>query len=379
VQNTLLKKRLSSQYKLTFVFSGLDAINVIKSGESFNIVIVEFKKPFSNYLSVLEYIDENKINVKILGISSEPRSEVESQAILLGIDYFLPKPLDYESVLNLLAKWDSGVKIVHGIISDDDEKEKLPYFTLKRCCYICGYEDVKMHIPLKDGFFEDWSKGLSPYYHTTSGFVKWDFLRSMVAVCPYCCFASSNMEDWAEAPGKSFPYKSDAKKILSRTIAGRKKLVGISMDVDNCFDDPARSPERTIQSFKLAEKCVSGLILGEKSGTHVQLGFYNTILGSLQPELFSTYYPEAVENFSNQLKLGNMSNVDKIRAYFFLVGLKLFLGEYEMSKSLMHELSELYSEKNEAEISEEEKTWLQRVSVVWKNGVDSDFQRTLDF
>ena len=284
------------------------------------------KSLFRIRLSVLEYIEENKMDIKILGISSESRSEVEPQAILLGIDYFLPKPLEYDSLLNLLAKWDSGVKIIHGIIADDKAKDKLPYFTIKRCCYICGYEDVKMHVPIKDGYIEDWSKGLSPFYKAKSGYVKWDFLRSMVAVCPYCCFASSKIEDWAEVPGKHFPYKSDAKKILSRTIAGRKKLVGATQDVDLRFNEPNRSPELTILSFKLAEKCVSGLIMGEKSGTHMQLGYYNTLLGSLQPELLTSYYRESVENFLNQLKLGDMSNVERIMAYFFLIGLKLFLG-----------------------------------------------------
>ena len=194
VQNTVLKKRFTSKYELIFVLSSAEAVDVLKLKESFDVLILDIKSPIADCLTVIEYIREKELDIKILSYSSEPRGEVEPKAILAGTDYFHPKPNENEAITQLMVRWDLQIKSklanpkVNSSITEGGSKPqkiKVPYYTLKRCCYICGYENVRMHMPVEEGFREDWSNGLSPIFHAKKGFQKWDFLRSMVAVCPY--------------------------------------------------------------------------------------------------------------------------------------------------------------------------------------------------
>ncbi len=378
IQVATYQKTLADNYNLVIVPNSTEAIQILKSNQEIGAIILNLKFPELEGFSLLRYLKQSPANLKILATSSEGRTDFEAEAIDLGIDYLMFKPIEYYALNSWLKRW--MVEEAHGVSSDGVKKtgKTYPFITVEKCCYICGYQQVQFHMPVDDAYEVDWTPGIYPIYKSKEGYEPWDFLRSMVAVCPYCCFASSKPEDWADGPGKAFPYKQDAKKILSRTIATRKKLAGITLDVDNRFDKPARSHELAITSFKLAEKCMNGLILGEKQGTHAQLGFYNILLGCLESGSPDSYYTSALENFTNQLKQKKMSGLDRVVSYFFLIALRIYMGDSENCKTLMQRLSDFYSDKEENDVGEEEKRWLSRVSYVWNNGIAAELKRTIE-
>ncbi|MFC1586626.1 DUF2225 domain-containing protein, partial [Fibrobacterota bacterium] len=297
----------------------------------------------------------------------------------LGADYLLTKPLDFDSVFNLLKKWETETPVQANLKPELDEYgKKLPFSTINMSCYICGYESVKMHVPIQGAFEENWDQGLYPVYKSLEEYEEWDFLRSMVAVCPYCYFASSSYEDFSDTPGNPFPYKPDAKRILSRTISGRKKILSGIDGVDKRFDSPHRDQDLVISSLRLAEKCMNGLILGEKQGTHFQLGYYCVLLGCLDKSKQDSYFQSALENFNNQLRYKTASNTDIIKSHFFCMVLNMALGQSAKAKEIIQSVTIMYSEKTTGEANEEEKTWLKRISRVWELGVDADMVKKIE-
>jgi hypothetical protein len=222
---------------------------------------------------------------------------------------------------------------------------------------------------------EDWSRGAFPTYRSRNGYEEWDGLKTLVAVCPYCLFASSDPMDFADNKDTPYPYSEESKKILARSISFRKRLVPEALDIEPRFDHAHRDRETVIVSLVLAEKCCNGLILAGKPGAYCQAGVYSTLIGALEES--TDKYKEALVSFENQLKHKDSLRRVLVRTYFFCIVLNMQLNRTIVGRDIMKKVEELYADARYEEISEEEREWLLRINHLWKAGMGQGPRRDI--
>jgi hypothetical protein len=260
-----------------------------------------------------------------------------------------------------------------------------PYLIQLKCCHICGYDHVNVFLPRPEALVEDWKYGLFPTFHSKAPFHSWNFIRTMVSVCPSCLFASIDPNDFAQNRDElTYPYKMDAKKILARNITIRKKMVDAKDELSIAFSNPNRKAQQIIQSFVLAERCANGLVLGDKDGVYCDLGFCILMRGVLEyvnggekPELLECFR-ESLNMYYNQLKIPSTRRRVKIRAYYFIITLHIALSESIKANEMKTQVEHMYTDISIEETSEEERMWSERLQNVWTNGVDLDAIKNLE-
>ena len=92
-----LKLILESEYNLSYVSHGKDAVEYVKKHTP-DLAILDIKMPHLNGLEALRNIKRIKPRVRILMITGYESSDVATQAINLGADDYLTKPFDRERV-----------------------------------------------------------------------------------------------------------------------------------------------------------------------------------------------------------------------------------------------------------------------------------------
>jgi hypothetical protein len=311
-------------------------------------------------------------------ITAKPRQSVEAEARDLGVESILSKPLDFGVLIDILQE-----AVSKGVGPVEEEVEvnkatgkKFPFRIVRKWCFICGYEKVQTFLPMKQAYTEDWGKGPFPVYTSKNGYEDWDFLKTMVMVCPYCLFASSDYSDFADTPESPYPYSEESKKILARSISFRKRLVPEALDVDARFDHPYRERDLIIITLVLAEKCSNGLILAGKVGAYCQTGVYSTLLGALQNGS-AEKYREALMSFENQLKHKETPRRVLVKTYYFCIVVNMLLNRTIVGRDIMKKVEELYADARYEEISEEEREWLMRINHIWKHGLASKLIREI--
>ncbi len=360
---------------------GLQKMETFRPG----LVIVDIMMPEMDGYEATRKIRNLYPETSIVMFSAQPAAVVEKQAFASGADLFLQKPIR-EPILLGIAKKYTTVEIAE----EEEEHETIlhydadqPYIIHVRTCYFCGCDHVNFFVPRPEAYEESWADGLFPRYTAKDGFPRWDFLRTMVAVCPSCLFASYDINDFAvDARHTSFPYSADAKRILSRGIAARKKMIGV--ENTDAFSNPNRNLQRTIESLYLAEKGGNGLVIGDKEGVYCDIGFYTTIHAVLkysqnQDKIeYQNNLRESLSLFSNQLKIHNTSRVTRAKTYYFLIALNMATGASIRANELKMELENFYRKIGGADdASLEERTWNERLLYIWKEGVNADILREI--
>ena len=92
-----LKLILESEYNLSYVTHGKDAVEFVKKHNP-DLAILDIKMPHLNGLDALRAIKRAKPRVRILMITGYESSDVATQAINLGADDYLTKPFDLKRV-----------------------------------------------------------------------------------------------------------------------------------------------------------------------------------------------------------------------------------------------------------------------------------------
>ncbi len=376
----MIEKCLSGRFSTDTAFNGDEAIQKLDGGEHYNVIILDLMMPGKDGFEVLRHLKHREFNIKKIIITAQPRSNVEKEVNELGADHLFIKPFDYFQLIDIIEEWHQKSEnfTVTLPIDINQDGEKLPFKTIKKHCFICGYEDVRYFEPIEGAYSEAWSTGLYPTYSKQGDYALWDFLKNFVAVCPYCFFASSDSVDFANRPGQPFPYLEDAKKILSRTIPARKKMVSGALSIDERFNNPNRDLTTILDSLKLAEKCMNGLILGAKEGTHCQLGYYQLMQGALDFKNREPHYGEALESFNNQLRESQISGEILVKSSYFLTVLYMALGKSSIAKKVMQGIAVRYNEKNIKKVTGGERVWLKKISTVWEEGVDPTTPRVIE-
>ncbi len=147
-QMKVLEKQLSTQYMLTGANNGSEAIKKLAMNPKPHVILLSLRMPIVDGFGVLKHIIAEKIKIKILVITSQLRQSVESQVIKLGADYLLTKPLDVETLYNLLERWTCQILGKEALKAElDTSGKKYPFSIIEKCGYICGYENVKFFHP----------------------------------------------------------------------------------------------------------------------------------------------------------------------------------------------------------------------------------------
>jgi CheY-like chemotaxis protein len=350
------------------------------------LAIIDIMMPEMDGYEATRKIRNGYPDVNIVMFSAQPAVVVEKQAFSAGADLFLQKPIR-EPVLLGLAKKYTTVDVTEGEEPQEvtlHHEADQPYIVHIRTCYFCGCNHVNFFVPRPEAYEESWESGLFPRYTAKEGFAEWDFMRTMVAVCPSCLFASCDINDFAiDQKHTSFPYSGDAKRILSRGIAARKKMVGIE-NIYNVFSNPNRPLQRVVESFLLAEKGGNGLVIGDKDGVYCDIGYYTTMYAvlkyahNLDKIEYQNNLRESIQLFSNQLKIQNTSRVTRAKTYYFLIALNMATGASIRANELKQDLENFYRKIGGADdASYEERIWNERLLYIWKEGVNPDRIREL--
>jgi len=358
---------------------GLQKMETFRPG----LVIIDIMMPEMDGYEATRKIRNAYPDVSIVMFSAQPALVVEKMAFSSGADLFLQKPIREPILLGIAKKYTAieaeGEEEHETVLHYEPDQ---PYIVHIRTCYFCGCDHVNFFVPRPEAYEESWESGLFPKYMPKENFPKWDFLRTMVAVCPSCLFASYDINDFAVDPKHtSFPYSGDAKRILSRGIAARKKMVGVE-NTETIFSNPNRNLQRVIESFLLAEKGGNGLVIGDKDGVYCDVGFYTTMYSVLrysqtQDKIeFQNNLRESLDLFSNQLKIQNTSRVTRAKTYYFLIALNMATGASIRANELKQQLENFYRRIGGADdATYEERLWNERLLYIWKEGVDADTVR----
>ncbi|MDB5047645.1 MAG: response regulator [Fibrobacteres bacterium] len=374
----VIEQRLSPFFRVEMAYDGEEATRVLESN-TFSAVVLDLVLPKMDGFEVLHRLRNLGKQIPVVIATAKPRQVVEPDVAGLGVEAILSKPLDFGLLTDMLQQ-----AIAKSTIMKVEEAEinkatgkKYPFRIARKCCFICGYEQVPVFLPIKEGFNEDWNRGSFPQYHSRNGYEDWDMLKTMVMVCPYCFFASADPSDFADNKDASYPYSEESKKILARSISIRKRLVPEALDVDPRFDHPHRDRDTVVISLVLAEKCSNGLILAGKPGAYCQAGIYTTLQGALNTWASEKFYREGLVSFENQLKHKDTPRRVLVQTYFFCIVLNMQLNRTIVGRDIMRKVEELYADARYEEISEEEREWLMRINMVWKNGCGSGVPRDI--
>lgn len=352
--------------------NGKEALEKVSTHEPL-LVFIDLIMPLMDGYALLKNLSCNHPETKLLVISATPKKDAWSEVHRLGAHGYLQKPILDADLINVVNKYlnkQEEVTYLPEIIAGPDDQ---PYETHIKACYVCGYDKVKVYLPKKNASVEDWTAGLYPVYTSNPPFKDWDFLKTLVSVCPSCLFASSDPNDFAlRGLEHEFPYKADSKKVLTMGMGARKRLIGSNaeIDEDTRFDKPNRDLDLVISSFKLAEKCANGLVLGDKKTAYSQIGLYCTIQAMLKPNMRHEKLREALVSFNDQLKITETSRETIVMAYYFKIALHIALGESIAANEEKEQLEYFYLKNSPDGASKNELAWNQRLLNVWKNGFD---------
>ncbi|GHV17010.1 hypothetical protein AGMMS49938_17510 [Fibrobacterales bacterium] len=359
---------------------GLQKVETFQPG----LAIIDIMMPEMDGFEATKKLRAAYPNVNIVVFSAQPAAVVEKQAFSAGADLFLQKPLREPVLLGIAKKYTATE-----IGEDEEEHETIlpydpdqPYTIHVRTCYFCGCDHVNFFVPRKEGYEESWSNGLYPVYTAKDNFTKWDFMRTMVAVCPSCLFASYDIKDFAvDSRHTTFPYSGDAKRILARGIATRKKMVNVE-NIETAFTNPNRNLNRVTDTFQLAEKCGNGLVIGDKEGVYCDIGFYTAMYAVIRYSQnqdkfeFQNNLRDSLELFMNQLKIQSMTRVTRAKTYYFIIALNMATGASIRANEMKQDLEKFYMKIGGADDATfEERLWNERLLHIWKEGVNPEVLR----
>jgi CheY-like chemotaxis protein len=375
----VIEQRLSPFFTVEIAHDGDEAIRQIEGANSFSALALDLVLPKADGFEVLRRLRKSGKLIPVVILTAKTRDAVEEQVGEFGVEAILSKPIDFgilaDSLLQAIAK--STAARMQEAETNAATGKKYPFRIVKKCCYICGYENVRAFLPVKEGFNEDWSRGSFPVYHSRNGYEEWDLLKTMVTVCPYCFFASADATDFGDSKDAIYPYSEESKKIMTRSLSIRKRLVPEALDVDPRFDTPHRDRDTVLLTFVLAEKCSNGLILAGKPGAYCQAAIFTTLQGALNFSSAEKYYREGLTSFENQLKHKETPRRVLVCTYFFCIVLNMLLNRTVVGRDIMKKVEELYADARYEEISEEEREWLLRINLLWKNGCGSGAPREI--
>lgn len=369
----LLRQLHAADFLAKAANSGAEAMEVLRTWVA-DIILIDHGLSDMDALELAGQLHQQFPGSALILSSNNAREQIEVDLGSLGIKYFLQKPIPKEKLLELVRYLGAEREESHGksaVILPSPASQ--PFEIHVKSCYCCGFEEVKVFVTKEKSYSENWDRGLYPNFQAENGFHSWDHLRTMISVCPLCLFASADLADFAEKNHhQEFPYRSEARKILSAGIGTRKKLIGLRGDERDYFDfdNPNRDQKQVVHSLQLAQKCANAMILADKPGAHCHLGKLYVLEHSLRdkpdPELLRT----ALGFFQGQIKAPMISRAYIAMSYYFSITCHFALSESIKANECREQLEAFYMNVDPADASEEECLWNERLVHIWQMGVD---------
>lgn len=104
----LIKEYFSSSDNIEVVkcaSNGEEAINILKEGKiNFDLMLLDLIMPIKDGISVLSYMKENKINKKVIVMTSYNEEETIRDVSEYGVRYYCLKPFDLEDLKNKIIQ-----------------------------------------------------------------------------------------------------------------------------------------------------------------------------------------------------------------------------------------------------------------------------------
>jgi CheY-like chemotaxis protein len=366
-------------YEVDTCSNGKEALEKISTHEP-RLVFIDLIMPVMDGYTLLKSLKSNHPDVKRIVVSATPKKDAWSEVNRLGANEYIQKPTKDEELVSMVNRFLNKKEEVIYTPEIVPGPEDQPFETHIKACYVCGYDKVKVYLPKKGATEEDWTNGLYPLFKAKPPFKEWDFLKTLVSVCPSCLFASSDPMDFSlRGLENEFPYKLDSKKVLTMGMSARKRLIGSNaeIDEDTRFDKPNRDLELVLESLRLAEKCANGLVLGDKKTAYSQIGYYCALQAMLKDGMRNEKLREALVSFNDQLKITETSRETIVMAYYFKIALHIALGESIAANEEKEQLENFYAKNNPDLASPQELEWNQRLLNVWKNGFDASVTREI--
>lgn len=98
----VVSQYFNAHEKITVVkksFDGVEAIELIKNNcDEFDLIILDLILPKKDGISIIEYMNEKQLNKKIIVTTSFNEEKTIRRVANLGVDYFMIKPFDLESL-----------------------------------------------------------------------------------------------------------------------------------------------------------------------------------------------------------------------------------------------------------------------------------------
>ena len=108
IQN-LTKRILSIQnYKITSVKNGQQVLDQLEKGD-FDLILLDINMPIMDGMDCAKTIrsmqDENKSNIPIIAITGNAKNYSMQDFKDVGINDYLPKPLNYDAMVEMVKKY----------------------------------------------------------------------------------------------------------------------------------------------------------------------------------------------------------------------------------------------------------------------------------
>lgn len=106
--------------KITEAVDGAKAIELLKNGNTFDIILMDLQMPIMDGFEATNIIrTELKINIPIIALTANAfKSELE-QCLKIGMNDYVTKPFEEDVLLNTIAKWAS----IDGFVANKPEKD----------------------------------------------------------------------------------------------------------------------------------------------------------------------------------------------------------------------------------------------------------------
>jgi len=108
IKNIFVLDSALSEYDATIkaVYNGKEAIEILKSGEKIDIVLMDIMMPVMDGYEAIETIRKDlKLDIPIIAVTAKTMKEDKQKAIEVGADDFVSKPIDIDSLVKIVKVW----------------------------------------------------------------------------------------------------------------------------------------------------------------------------------------------------------------------------------------------------------------------------------
>ncbi len=108
IQNLTKKILMMQQYEITSVKNGKQVLQKLEK-ENFNVILLDINMPVMDGMECARKIrsldDPEKSQIPIIAITGNARNYSEEQFKEVGINEFLPKPLNFDELVETVKKY----------------------------------------------------------------------------------------------------------------------------------------------------------------------------------------------------------------------------------------------------------------------------------